>query len=43
MSPRPRAGTLGLSEDEQTRFELTRFVVAGAPARVASMLLDRSR
>jgi len=30
-------------EDERTRFELTRFVAAGAPARVASMLLDRSR
>ena len=30
-------------EDERTRFELTRFVAPGRPARVASMLLDRSR
>ena len=30
-------------EDERTRFELTRFVAAGTPPRVASTLLDRSR
>ena len=30
-------------EDERTRFELTRFVAPGRPARVASTLLARSR